>query len=295
MSRDVEVFGEAAGEPMFRVPSQKQTGSFEVLIPDLCPTPGRVEFALEAPDGEVLTPASASTLTSLHFVQVGRLAYYRMSLPAIPAHATGSHVGQWNAVLSIATVVPRYVAPTGDYVVSSQQTGRVLPYDLIVHCYSNLAFKAYAQQSGLAPGRERGPVATLREYDVPVDHRAVVWADITRPDGSQFTVKLAETDPGRFATSLSGLYAMRVRAMGSMFRGVAFQREQTLSAAVYPGGDDPPKPGDNGAFWCRLLHCLVSDKVIDPKLIERLCESGVDLEGLLRCLAAACASKGPAR
>jgi hypothetical protein len=71
---------------------------------------------------------------------------------------------------------------------------------------------------------------------------------------------------------------MRVRTMGSTFRGVAFQREQTLSATVYPGGDDPPKPGDNGAFWCRLLHCLVSDKVIDPKLIERLCESGVDIE-----------------
>jgi hypothetical protein len=125
-----------------------------------------------------------------------------MSLPAIPAHAIGSHAGQWNAVLSIATVVPRFVAPTGDYVVSSQQTGRVLPY-------SNLAFKAYAQQSGFAPGASVDLFATLREYDVPVDHRAVGWADITRPDGSQFTVKLAETDPGRFAgrfaTSLSGL------------------------------------------------------------------------------------------
>ena len=72
--------------------------------------------------------------------------------------------------------------------------------------------------------------ATLMEYGVPVDHRAGVWADITRPDGSQFTLTLPETDPGRFergfVASLTGLYSMRVRAIGSTFRGTPFEREQ---------------------------------------------------------------------
>jgi hypothetical protein len=72
MSRDVEVFGEAAGEPMFRVPSQQQTGSFEVLIPDL---PAAARVVLHGP--EILVegvPLRTKELAAYGFDELRRCA-----------------------------------------------------------------------------------------------------------------------------------------------------------------------------------------------------------------------------
>jgi IgA Peptidase M64 len=279
-----------------RIPFLVSETDFGMDVFLLCPAPGLVDFELEAPDGERLTTASAGVLTNLQYVQVSRMGYYRLSLPAIPAHAGGSHAGLWHAVLTIGKGRPSYNRDS--FVVSSQLPGGTLPYDIVVHCYSNLLFKAYTLQSGFEPGATVDVYATLLEYDVPVDHRATVWADIIRPDGSVFALGMPETEPGRFAgrfaTTLSGLYPIRARAMGSTFRGTPFQREQTLSAAVYPGGNHPPKTGGQPP-WCDLLHCLIENKVIDPQLIERLREAGVNIEGLIRCLAAGCTPLDPPR
>jgi hypothetical protein len=265
----------------------------------LCPAPGIVDFELEAPDGERFTTASPGTLPNMQYVQTARMSYYRFSLPANPAHGTGTHAGQWNALLSIARGRPDYY-DRQNFVVSSQATGGFLAYDVVVHCYSNLTFKAYARQSSFEPGAMVDVTATLLEYDVPVDHRASVWADITRPDGGGFTLALNETEAGRFAGSfaagLSGLYTIRARALGSTFRGTPFEREQTLNAAVYPGGDRPPRTGDGGQqFWCELFHCLLSGKVIDPKLLERLRTEGFDLATLAACLERYCRQVIPTR
>ncbi len=139
----------------------------------------------------------------------------------------------------------------------------------------------------------------------PVEKRAWCWAEVTRPDASTFTLTMPEGDPGQFAgsftTTLSGLYTMRVRCIGSTFQGVAFQREQTLSAAVYAGGDTTTGGGTgtttggagNGTeFWCQMLECVLKGKVLDPELIARLKKAGVDIEGLLRCLGRPCSSSG---
>jgi hypothetical protein len=62
---------------------------------------------------------------------------------------------------------------------------------------------------------------------------------------------LDETDPDRFAggfaTTLSGLYSIRVRAMGSTYHGVAFQREPFTPAAT-----PRPRPAaaSRGATCC---------------------------------------------
>jgi len=125
---------------------------------------------------------------------------------------------------------------------------------------------------------------------------------------------LPEVDPGRFEAafvcSQSGLYTARVRAQGTTFYGSTFQREQTLSAAVYPGGGNPDgtggptddgtsdhHPGQAGGsggqsgghqFWCEILTCLLSGKVISSSLLAELKQRGLDLAALLRCLKKHC-------
>jgi hypothetical protein len=257
----------------------------------LSPAPAWIDFVLESPDGSILDPATPMTVSNVQFVEVNQLAYYRLGLPALPADAAGTHSGQWNALLRI-----RWKGRGDDralsYAVANPQLS--IPYDVVVHCYSNLVFTAYAKQSSFEPGASVTVYASLKEYEVAVDHRAKVWVDITRPDASVFSIGLSETEPGRFdadfLTTLSGLYTMRVRCIGNTFRGTPFQREQTLSAAVYPGGDRPPQTGGNNSvqFWCDVLHCLLSEKVLAGKLVEKLRVLGIDLNALVRCIGESC-------
>jgi hypothetical protein len=261
--------------------------------------PWAVDFELEAPDGELLSPSSVAVLPNTQYVQTGRMAYYRLSLPADPARASGTRAGLWNVLLKLGD-------RKGD--TSSQQSfvsggasgSSGMAYDVVVHCYSNLLFAARVTQNGFDPGSSLTVHATLTEYDVPVDHRGSCWAEVTRPDGSHFLLAMNETDPGRFSgkfiADISGLYTMRARAIGSTFDGVPFQREQTLSAAVYLGANNPPVTGSAGpgSNWCELLHCIVSSQVIDRKLVDRLREAGLNLDALLKCLEGQCDRKGRA-
>ena len=154
-------------------------------------------------------------------------------------------------------------------------------------------------QGGYDPGATVGVHASLLEYAVPVDHRAHCRADITRPDGSRLVLALPETDPGRFAASfvadLPGLYTIRARALGATFAGIPFQREQTLSAAVYAGATRPPSTGGGGggagADWCDFLECLLRGRLIDAKLIDRLRAEGLNPEALQKCLEGCCGHK----
>jgi hypothetical protein len=206
--------------------------------------------------------------------------YYRASLPLDPADTAGSHQGLWYAVLSLRKVgVPDRAA----FVAASQG----LSYDLIVHCYSNLVFHANAQQTNFEPGAVVDLFATLQEYDVPVDHRATVWCELQRPDGSSGILTLSESDPGRFTSSFvanqTGLYIIRCRARGETFAGSPFDREQTLTAAVFPGGNhQQPPPSDSSL--CQLLDCLLRQGGLSDALLKRLANEGIDLRRLRNCV-----------
>jgi len=271
-----------------------------------------VDFQLETPDGTRITTASVSGANGRLVTGAG-VAYYRLALPALPADATGSHAGRWNAVLRLGG---RLGGPISYYNREAAMRGQsiLLPYDVVVHCRSNLTFNARLVQSGYQPGASATLSASLSEYDVPVQGRATVWAEVTRPDASTFALVLPEVDPGRFEAafvcSQSGLYTARVRAQGTTFYGSTFQREQTLSAAVYPGGGNPDgtggptddgtsdhHPGQAGGsggqsgghqFWCEILTCLLSGKVISSSLLAELKQRGLDLAALLRCLKKHC-------
>lgn len=295
--------GVLSGDAIQRIPFQMAETEYGLDAFLLTPQPGLIDFELETPDGTRLTPASAVALTNLRYVQVGTLGYYRLSLPAIPADAAGSHAGTWNAVLSVGQRKP-VINVRGDFVAGAGPAAQAgLPYEIVVHCYSNLVFQARAVQAGFDPGAEVRLFASLLEYSVPVDRRAYVWVEATRPDGSVFLLPMAETEPGRFAvqfaTTLPGLYTMRVRAIGNTFQDVAFQREQTLTAAVYAGATQPPDGGGSGhggdgggAFWCGVLRCVLAGGVVEPAMIERLRKLGINLDALEKCMAPLCEQAG---
>ena len=278
-----------------RIPFMVSETDFGLDVFLITPYPQIVDFQLETPDGTRLTPATLGSPLNVSYVQTGDVAYYRLSLPALAGDAAGTHRGTWNTVLTIGG---RGETFSREFVVGAAVSrGVSLPYDLVVHCYSNLLFDVHARQTSFEPGATVSLTASLREYDVPVEKRASVWAQITRPDNSTFTLRLLETEPGHFETSfvaaLAGLYTMRVRAVGATLRGTAFAREQTLTAAVYPGGDRISPPDGGTQFWCELLECLLSDRVIGAKLREQLLELGLDLDAFARCLAKHCEGANP--
>ena len=126
-----------------------------------------------------------------------------------------------------------------------------------------------------------------------------MWAEVTRPGGSSVTVTLAADHPGEFSGSFPadrpGVYAIRVRARGRTRVGRPFTREQTVTAAVWRGGDvvvDPGSggPGDPGHgghgddCLCSLLWCLLSNGFVDERLEKHLQGLGIDLDVARKCL-----------
>jgi hypothetical protein len=276
-----------------RIPFQVAETEYGLDVFLLTQSPWAVDFELEAPNGELLSPSSVVALPNARYVQAAGMAYYRLSLPADPAKPDGTRGGLWNVLLKLGK--PRLEAYTYQSYVAGAAASGGLAYDVVVHCYSNLTFRAQVTQSGFDPGASVIVHAALTEYDVPVDHRGYSWAEVTRPDNSTFLLAMSETDPGRFlgafVADIAGLYTIRARATGSTFSGAPFQREQTLSAAVYPGANQPPQIGGTGSEWCSLLRCLVGSQVIDRALVDRLRQQGLNLDSLLKCLEECCASK----
>jgi hypothetical protein len=196
------------------------------------------------------------------------------------------------------------VAPT----LAAAATGlnrRTLPYNLLVHCWSHIALRAELIQSGYEPGARVMIIATLTASGLPAAMDARAWVEIVRPDGSTATLVLAEREAGRFeggfTAAAAGVYRCRVRASARSGAGYPFQREQTLTAAVWLGGDRDADPGhrDGGPLvhWleerdeklCALLRCLLAERgVMTPEFRRRIEAAGMDLDQLRRCLDSWC-------
>ena len=254
----------------------------DVLL--ISPNPELINFALQSPDGDIIGPVNSGNIT---YVAVKGIHYYRVSLPAIPGDETGTHGGQWQALLDLNRKTISRKARSG------------ISYSVVVHAYSNLNFDASASQSKFEAGAEVLLNASLKEYSVPVEKRANVWAEVSTPSGTMFTLPFKEINPGtfqaRFNTSMSGLYSVRVRAYGKTFRDSPFTREKTLTAYAIQGGDNPN--GQTGANstsdnpnkqLCELLSCLLSDRVLSSKFEKRLLQEGIDLRNLKKCLGRHC-------
>jgi hypothetical protein len=280
------------------IPFDVVRGDVYVDVIALCPLPQLIEFALQTPSGKIIkaTPAQPN----VQFIKGQQVLCYRVVLPALPKDPGGSHAGRWHAILSLRKQedVPKLLRSRA--ALEAQAAANWLPYSLIVHAFSNLKFEASLHLDSQKPGAVATLTAALLEYDVPFTGQAAVWADVVTPTGATMTValkpdaQLAGSYSGSFTTVAAGVYDCRVRAEGYSSTGQRFTREKRLTVGVYYQeiGTVPP-----GGSWtsdiCKLLNCLVSEKVLTERAAEKLRESGVDLQALRECLRAKCQSSGP--
>jgi hypothetical protein len=249
-----------------------------------------VRFALETPGGDLVTPATAAGAGS-SFSSAGVRSYYRHTLPLALAD---SGPGTWHAVLELdEKLFDRYCGHEEGQHGSGACARGGARYSLSALAWSNLRLRATAAQSSLTPGATLTVTAVLDEYGVPVDHRATVTIALTDPAGATATIGMTETQPGRFeaATVLAteGVYLVRVMASGLTFSGAPFTREQTLTAAVFVGGDQPlpTTPPKQPSPLC----CIIESLTETESVIRFLDQHGLNATEIRKAIGRCCADR----
>ena len=250
----------------------------------LTPIPYAIRYVLETPDGDIIDPAVAGAHPVASFEVGSGVSLYRVGLP-IPLGPNNAHAGRWYARLKVdEKIYKRYLAS-----LYGTPAAHGIRYSLNVHAYSNLRMRATLAQTSNEPGATITVRAVLTEYGVPVAARATCRAELTRPDNTGATLAMAEVEPGVFEAMtpalLAGVYCFRIVAEGRTLRGRPFTREQTLTGAVWKGGDNPPPsskddPNARDDRFCRLINCLLRQKSIQ----EALRKAEISADELRRCL-----------
>jgi hypothetical protein len=270
-----------------RIPFQLSEADIDTTPILLTDHPG-VNFYIETPAGDVMTPASAAGLGAVYAVGTN-MSYYRFTLP-LALGAKPAQAGTWYAILEMAGVKG---TPT---LAANVRGGRGIRYSFTAQSFTNIRMEARLSQNSLQPGASLTISATLTEYGVPVEHRANVRAEVELPDNTRQTLWLSEGAPGRFQVSttavLAGVYRVRVVASGVTMRGIPFTREQLLSATAILGGDNPlptsgPSTKAHDEDLCKLIHCLLG-----PNSFGRLlAQHEIDPKAVLSCIETWCKAR----
>jgi subtilisin family serine protease len=243
------------------------------------PAPFVVDFRVEAPDGQIITPGLATGPRD-QFVSGLSTAFYRLTLPT-PIVGPQDPTRSWYGLLELDR------RRWQEWLRRTEQTGKGsavhgLRYAFTTQARSSLRMDAAVTQSGREPGATAWLRASLTEYGIPLEGPAQVIAEVTRPDGSDFDVVLARSPgasfDGSFLVSTSGVWRIAIHATGETSFGAPFAREALRSVVVWTGGD---RPGPTGDPVDDLVDCLCRGKVLDP---GRAKEWGLDLEALCACL-----------
>ena len=280
-----------------RVPfvlNETDIDSTVIVLTDL--PPAVLHVRIETPSGELMDAAQAAALGAT-FAQGTNMSYYRFTLP-LPLAEKPARDGTWHAVIEVDGKYFERYAHGSDQTLGawSARMAHGVRYSVNVHALSNLRLEAQLSQASFEVGATLAVRAVLREYGIPVAHRATVVADLERPDGTRATLALSEEEPGAFqavvGAPIQGVYRLRVRASGLTMRGQPFAREQLLSGAVVPGGDRaapqsaPSTPVRDEAL-CALLECLLR-----PAGLGRWLEGQhVDPGALLKCVERWCTER----
>jgi hypothetical protein len=254
----------------------------------LTPQPSGLQFALETPDGDIVSQPIAGPMVDW---RAGPgLQMYRVSMP-LPIQANEAHAGQWHALLALG----RGGGIRTHAMTSASQSLQSARYNLMIQAYSNLTMSASLTQASNEPGATIHLRASLREYDQPLLSPADVRAEVMHPDSGESVTAFAQAGQGVYETSVvatqAGVYRFRIMADGRTSRGRTFTRERLRTAAIWSGGDRPPRPPrpvDPGERLCEILECLVGQRGFG-RLLERL---EIDRGELLKCLAASCDDDG---
>jgi murein tripeptide amidase MpaA len=278
--------------PAHRIPFTVTEADRSATVFLLSPAPWAIDFLLITPDGSSIEPEQTAALPAIEFVTGQRVRQYRMTFP-VPIGA-GARQGLWHAELSISKEsFKKYLSDDRRDVRSAALHG--LRYSLNVHAFSSVRMTVKIVQSSFVPGATLTLRAVLTESSLPIEKRAFVRADVTRPDGTTASLTLSEVEPGVFESTLAapiaGIYPIRFRATGTTLRGWGFAREQLRTAAVWRGGDDAPptsqpQPPDEGADWCSFLECLLQQDGV----VAWLERQKVDVDELRRCMRSVCRS-----
>jgi hypothetical protein len=269
--------------------NETDTSADAILI---TPVPGAVRFALETPAGDVITPMSP--VPGMSFVKGASNAYFRVSLPAL-VDGQPTRDGTWYALISLDmdawTAGDNFPALFWYLQNHPSALANGLPYSLHFQARSNLKLVAQCLQDSYEPGAELRVRGILTEYGLPIDGRATVRAEMTRPDGTAATLTMPEIEPGVFEAveiaHQSGVYRFQVLAAGNTLRDYPFTREQLVTGFTYHGGDNPTTHvSEEGQDWCGLLKCLIG--ALSPEAYDRL---GIDRDRLRRCLSRHCQGK----
>lgn len=282
--------GFLSGGQVVRIPFQLAESEIDATVVLLVDVPA-VRLSLETPSGAILTEANLTALGA-QVTHGMNMTFYRISLP-LPVGA-GAHGGTWHALLKVdeprlkreVTKLERAVRERTTKAVELQRLrAHGIRYSVTVSARSNLRMSACLTQTSFKPGASLRLDVVLTEYGQPVERRARVEADVQRPNGVSLTLSLAEEVPGAFGgeivAGLAGVWHVRIRARGRTLGGIAFTREQLLSAAVMVGGDASSQrpPAGEGSLEC-LLRCLTRE----PGWQRWLKEHGIDSGRLRECL-----------
>ena len=167
-------------------------------------------------------------------------------------------------------------------------------------------------QSGYEPGAHVRLRATLTQSGLQLQGEAAVWAELTRPDGTQATLVFQHGEDGSYSaafdTGKAGVYRLRVRARGRTRKGMPFARERTLTAAVWRGGDRDAETSAGGGDrlidlinerderLCSLLKCLFGQGgAFDAEFEKRMRALGLNLDHFRKCLEGHCSHHGKRR
>ena len=222
-----------------------------------------VNMSLRTPSGDVIDPGNASALGLTYAVGENQ-KHYRYSLPV--ALGAGAHVGTWTAILTVdgkdrGTEIVSVEAGLDEGTAAGLDRigGHGARYSFIADTYSNMRLRAAVIQPSLIPGAQLIYRAVLTEYGLPVDRRAQIYIDVTRPDQTSFSLPAPEVEPGVFEAELRadlpGIYRGRFMVRGASLLGNGFTRETSRTAAVYAGGDDPLPRSDDHEFNAFLKLC----------------------------------------
>ncbi|MGB2713656.1 MAG: tyrosinase family protein [Vicinamibacterales bacterium] len=265
----------------------------------LTPAPWAIRYRLETPQGDIIDPAVAGAHPMVSFEGGDQVALYRVGLP-VPLGANTAHAGRWYARLEVdRRYFKKYLSSLdNNQALYATTAAHGIRYNFNVHAYSNLRMRASLSQTSHVPGATITVRAVLTEYGVPVAARAICRAELTRPDNSQAVLAMSEVQPGVFEGAVqamaSGIYRFRPLAEGQTLRARPFTREQTLTGAVWRGGDDDPPtskddPNIDRDRFCRLIACLLGNK----GLLENLRRQGINPDELRRCFEGYCRKPSP--
>lgn len=254
-----------------------------------------VKLSVETPDGQIIDAGNTVSF-GVAFDTSTNVNTARFNLP-LAVDAQKIQGGTWHAILEVIPgLYKKFVSANPDAAshqsVPSSLRTKGATYCLSVHSFSNLRMNATLSQDGFTPGSRLSLRASLTEYNLPVEKRATVRADVEYPDHTHAVLPFTEILPGVFETSLSanhaGIYRFVVMAEGGTYRGVPFTREQLLTGAVFHEIKQPPPVSEGRYDLCRVLTCLLDEKNLSRKFEDRLKELGVNLDGIRRCIQVWC-------